>query len=110
MLFAVGAADKDTAWFEYPFYFTEDLLQIFTVEQYMIGNQQIDTLIRHMNLMGIHNIKGKSVIIGSNRTPDISQHTIREIGQNNPNILRDTFLVFQPKGSITASQFQNGIT
>lgn len=74
MLLPVGAAQEDAARPQDSSDFPEYLREVFTVEQYMIGDDQIKGLIRTGDLTAVKSLKSEAWVILSDITSGIAEH------------------------------------
>ena len=56
----VCTAQETAAWFQYPLHFPADLRDILAVEEYMIGNHEIQAVILKGEIVAVKGIKRKA--------------------------------------------------
>lgn len=104
---SIGAAHEDTARFQHPSDFPENLREVFTVEQYMIGNDQIKGMIRTGDLTAVEGMEGEAGIILPNASSGIAKHPFGNIRKQYLYMFRDPAAILCPESAVAAANLQD---
>ena len=107
MTAAVSTAQKSTAPAQNSVHFPADTVNILTVKQHMVGNDQIKRFVRKRNPVGIHILKAEPAVLTADLPPRIPEHSLRDVRNDDLHFTGKPIPVFRPEASAPASQLQH---